>query len=150
LWREDESNDDLAHPRNRVRHELLPYLRQHFNPAVDAALARLADAARVDDIFLQSAVTECVEWPIITQGRQRFLQPDRHVVRIHDPTQTVDDCDELEQAIAMSRARAAGCPDPRTDGCARGACYPGDVGRLHAKRPNALDLIGVRGDGAHL
>jgi len=67
LWREDESNDDLAHPRNRVRHELLPYLRQHFNPAVDAALARLADAARVDDIFLQSAVTECVEQLVRTE-----------------------------------------------------------------------------------
>lgn len=57
-WREDESNGDLAHPRNRVRHELLPYLRQHFNPAVDVALTRLADAARVDDIFLQSVAEE--------------------------------------------------------------------------------------------
>jgi tRNA(Ile)-lysidine synthase len=41
-WREDPSNADLAHRRNRVRHELLPYLEARFNPAVRAALARTA------------------------------------------------------------------------------------------------------------
>lgn len=60
-WREDGSNTDVRHPRNRVRHELLPYLRQHFNPAVDIALTRLADAARADDTFLQSSVERHVE-----------------------------------------------------------------------------------------
>ena len=41
-WREDPSNADLAHRRNRVRHELLPYLEERFNPEVRAALARTA------------------------------------------------------------------------------------------------------------
>ena len=41
-WREDPSNADLAHRRNRVRHELLPYLEERFNPGVRAALARTA------------------------------------------------------------------------------------------------------------
>lgn len=49
-WREDPSNADPAHLRNRVRHELLPYLEQRFNPRVREALARtaalLADEAR--------------------------------------------------------------------------------------------------------
>jgi len=35
-----------------VRHELLPYLDQHFNPQSRRALARLADAARADDSLL--------------------------------------------------------------------------------------------------
>ncbi len=51
-WREDATNTDLAHPRNRVRHELLPYLDQHFNPRTRRALARLADAVRADDLLL--------------------------------------------------------------------------------------------------
>jgi tRNA(Ile)-lysidine synthase len=41
-WREDPSNADLVHRRNRVRHELLPYLEERFNPEIRAALARTA------------------------------------------------------------------------------------------------------------
>jgi tRNA(Ile)-lysidine synthase len=41
-WREDPSNADLAHRRNRVRHELIPYLEERFNPGIRAALARTA------------------------------------------------------------------------------------------------------------
>ena len=41
-WREDPSNDDLDHRRNRVRHELIPYLEERFNPAIRASLARTA------------------------------------------------------------------------------------------------------------
>jgi tRNA(Ile)-lysidine synthase len=41
-WREDPSNADTAHRRNRVRHELIPYLEERFNPGIRAALARTA------------------------------------------------------------------------------------------------------------
>jgi tRNA(Ile)-lysidine synthase len=41
-WREDPSNADPAHRRNRVRHELLPYLEARFNPRARAVLARTA------------------------------------------------------------------------------------------------------------
>lgn len=52
-WREDATNADLANPRNRVRHEVLPYLEAHFNPSARQALARLADLARADDDALR-------------------------------------------------------------------------------------------------
>jgi len=41
-WREDPSNRDLSIPRNRVRHELIPYLESRFNPKIRPALARSA------------------------------------------------------------------------------------------------------------
>src|SRR6185503_14627330 len=47
-WREDPSNALLEIARNRVRHELIPYLERHFNPAVREALARSA-ALLADD-----------------------------------------------------------------------------------------------------
>lgn len=41
-WREDPSNADAAFLRNRVRHELLPYLESRFNPRIGETLARSA------------------------------------------------------------------------------------------------------------
>ena len=45
-WREDSSNRDLHHTRNRIRHQLLPELERDFNPGIRQALADLADVAR--------------------------------------------------------------------------------------------------------
>jgi tRNA(Ile)-lysidine synthase len=47
-WREDVTNRDLAFTRNRIRHELLPLLRE-FNPQIAEALTRLASQA--NDVF---------------------------------------------------------------------------------------------------
>lgn len=47
-WREDASNADPAFTRNRLRHQLLPQLRD-FNPNLDQALSNLAELAREDE-----------------------------------------------------------------------------------------------------
>jgi tRNA(Ile)-lysidine synthase len=57
-WREDATNTDLANPRNRVRHELIPYLRAHFNPSVSGALSRLADITRSDETWMDGVAGE--------------------------------------------------------------------------------------------
>jgi tRNA(Ile)-lysidine synthase len=44
-YREDASNSDRKYTRNRIRHELLPYLAQHYNPAIGSILCRLAEQA---------------------------------------------------------------------------------------------------------
>lgn len=53
-WREDPSNADPAHRRNRVRHELLPYLEQRFNPRVREALARTAGLLADEASYMQA------------------------------------------------------------------------------------------------
>ena len=52
-FRLDGSNDDLSIPRNRVRHELLPYLSREFSPKIADVLARAAAVAREDDDCLR-------------------------------------------------------------------------------------------------
>ena len=37
-----ETSTLFRYRRNRIRNELMPYLRQHFNPRADEALARTA------------------------------------------------------------------------------------------------------------
>jgi tRNA(Ile)-lysidine synthase len=54
-WREDSSNADVGLTRNRVRHVLMPMLRE-FNPGVDALLARTAEIAREEEAFWQTEV----------------------------------------------------------------------------------------------
>lgn len=49
-WREDASNQDLAHTRNRIRHELLPQLAA-FNPRVAEQMSRLAAIARDEEAW---------------------------------------------------------------------------------------------------
>jgi tRNA(Ile)-lysidine synthase len=50
-WREDSSNRQLEHTRNRVRHELLPLLERDFNPAIVHVLAEHAEIAQAEEEY---------------------------------------------------------------------------------------------------
>jgi tRNA(Ile)-lysidine synthase len=58
LFRDDASNADVSIPRNRVRHELIPYLQREFSPGVVDVLAREAAIARVDEEHLHAEAIE--------------------------------------------------------------------------------------------
>ena len=51
--RDDATNADVRIPRNRVRHELMPYLDREFTRGIANVLAREADVAREDEDYLQ-------------------------------------------------------------------------------------------------
>jgi len=63
-WREDQTNQDVTIPRNRVRHETLPLLEKQFGQAVRANLCRSAEILREEDSFLeelsQAVLAECL------------------------------------------------------------------------------------------
>ncbi len=56
-WREDSSNRDLRHARNRVRHGILPRMERGLNPAVREALADTAEIARAEEAYWQAEVS---------------------------------------------------------------------------------------------
>jgi tRNA(Ile)-lysidine synthase len=47
--RQDSTNVDHSYRRNRVRHDLIPYLQHNYSPAIKDHIYRLADIARSDD-----------------------------------------------------------------------------------------------------
>lgn len=57
-WREDASNRDLAFLRNRVRHEILPRMRDLLNPRVEEALARAANLLEADERWLEARTAD--------------------------------------------------------------------------------------------
>lgn len=56
IW-EDSSNSNLAFRRNRIRHELIPYLSEHFNPQIGRSLSQTAEITAADIAYLQSQAT---------------------------------------------------------------------------------------------
>ncbi|NEP60438.1 MAG: tRNA lysidine(34) synthetase TilS, partial [Symploca sp. SIO2G7] len=50
----DSSNDDLQYRRNRIRQELMPYVRSHFNPSVETVLAQTAEILTAEVAYLDS------------------------------------------------------------------------------------------------
>jgi tRNA(Ile)-lysidine synthase len=50
-WREDSSNQELRHTRNRVRHQILPALERNVNTEVRQALGEAAEIARAEEEF---------------------------------------------------------------------------------------------------
>lgn len=49
---EDSSNRDECFLRNRLRHHLLPHLRDNYNPRLEENLAHTAEILRMDDDFI--------------------------------------------------------------------------------------------------
>ena len=129
-WREDATNLDLENPRNRVRHELLPYLERHFNPSARAALARAAELARIDEDALDRealaaglGVTDRLSEALRLDRAALLALPDaiaRRVVRdaifsLHLQTSSGRDHVERVLAVARQEIRAAEIPGVRVE-----------------------------------
>lgn len=54
-WREDATNRDTTKLRARIRRKLIPLLEKQFQPATVEHLAALAEFARDDEVFLETA-----------------------------------------------------------------------------------------------
>lgn len=86
-YRDDASNADLSFMRNRIRHELLPLLRDRYHPAVKESLLRLGQLAnearramvpQVLDLYEQAVTKTTVGFSI---ARAPLLKRPPHLVR---------------------------------------------------------------------
>lgn len=80
-WREDSSNRDLQHTRNRIRHEVLPRLEETVNPRIRETLAEAAEIARAEEEFWAEHINALLgrSWTKDGQGGGLNLDPLRGV-----------------------------------------------------------------------
>lgn len=79
-FREDASNDDSHHLRNRIRHQLLPELRRNFNPEIDRAILQSQGLVQADADFASAAAQEWLESPKRTSFNQLHTALQRWVI----------------------------------------------------------------------
>lgn len=57
-YREDSSNNNLNYTRNRLRHGLIPFIRDNFNPNIADTILRMSDIVGEEDCFLEQYCSE--------------------------------------------------------------------------------------------
>jgi tRNA(Ile)-lysidine synthase len=70
-WRDDPTNEDLRFARARVRHEVLPALRE-LNPALERTIAETSLALRDEAEVLERAVSEAGPPPFLLDQLRRM------------------------------------------------------------------------------
>ncbi len=106
-WREDSSNADESFTRNRLRHSVLPVLRQE-NPSIDQTLAHLAELARDEEAHWQPELKRLIPQlvlpgkPVRGGGRSNSTAPGDAAVAIE-----LDRLRALDSATRRRIVRAA-------------------------------------------
>jgi len=75
IW-EDSTNQNLQYARNRIRQELIPYLKENFNPQVEANLAQTAELLQAEVDFLEQTA---LQWRL--EASAKSAQDDLQISR---------------------------------------------------------------------
>jgi tRNA(Ile)-lysidine synthase len=111
-WREDSSNSDEAHTRNRLRHTLLPALRVE-NPSIDETLANLAELAREEESRWATELSRILPQlllpgtPVRGGGRSNSTAPGERALSIELPRLKALD-PALRRRVVRAAARQLG------------------------------------------
>jgi len=80
----DSSNFQDFYLRNRIRHQLIPLLRDGYNPQVEETLVRTAEIMRLDDEYMELAVRDLLhKWGIFC-GKGEKTVPISDFLELHE------------------------------------------------------------------
>ncbi len=81
VW-EDSTNQNLKYARNQIREELIPYLRENFNPQVESALFQTAELLQAEVEYLEQAAKKLQEQvvKIVKTENSDFFQLNRRIL----------------------------------------------------------------------
>jgi tRNA(Ile)-lysidine synthase len=157
-YRIDATNEDRRFTRNRLRHELLPALREYYNADVDAAVLRLSAQAGESQQHIEAAATQlasdCVVWDVAGQ----FANGVRRVAEVRIDCQRLANQPELiVREICKIAWTEAGWPlqamgfdewqqlaaQVRDDSDSPAVCLPGGVRAQRAGQQLVLRRTGL-------
>ncbi|MBD2579437.1 tRNA lysidine(34) synthetase TilS [Oscillatoria sp. FACHB-1406] len=67
VW-DDAMNHNLKFARNRLRQETIPYLKAHFNPQVETAIAQTAEILRAESDYLEEVASQQLKDCLTPEG----------------------------------------------------------------------------------
>ncbi|MEL6472164.1 MAG: tRNA lysidine(34) synthetase TilS [Cyanobacteria bacterium J06623_4] len=137
IW-EDSSNQNLSYRRNRIRQELLPYLRTHFNPQVERSLSQLAEITTADILYIEEAATALYQQTIVylpeketwELQRDRLLEAplalQRRVIRqlLQNALPEPPNFHQIEKLVLLLQAPNGSKTDPYPGGWLAQVCKP--------------------------
>jgi tRNA(Ile)-lysidine synthase len=116
-WRDDASNRDLQHARNRVRHVLLPLLERDFNPAIRPVLAQTAEIARAEEQYWAELVNRLPDANGALDLKRVLSEPlalqRRLVRRLAELAGVHLDFEHVEQILGLAAGHPPGAPANR-------------------------------------
>jgi tRNA(Ile)-lysidine synthase len=87
-YRQDSSNESKQYLRNKIRRELIPYIKEKFNPKIEENLAQTAEILRSEDEFIRQYVLEAMDSP--------YLQRKKNLISLN-----ISYVNKLPQAIRL-------------------------------------------------
>ncbi|MGV8059342.1 MAG: tRNA lysidine(34) synthetase TilS [Smithellaceae bacterium] len=72
-YRQDSSNKSKLHLRNKIRLELLPYLKAEFNPQINESLAQMAEIIREENEYIKECVNKALKSTCIKIQKNRVI-----------------------------------------------------------------------------
>lgn len=80
----DQSNSDTQFLRNSVRHQLLPLLRQNYNPNISEALNRLGGILRAEEEWLNALIDPLFNAALISSDDRQVILSVPEMMNFHD------------------------------------------------------------------
>ncbi len=119
VW-EDATNQDRTYSRNRLRLDVLPTLRTHFNPQADSTLAQTAEILSAEAAYLKAAARRVYQQCVVAEQIQRRslrsepLALQRRVIRqwLGAQLPTSPQFDQVEKVVALLTAPNRSQTDP--------------------------------------
>lgn len=82
-YRKDSSNESRKYLRNQIRHALIPYLKENFNPKIEKNLTQMAEILRLEDEFIKQSVAKASKSLLIQRKPEHILIKINDINKLH-------------------------------------------------------------------